>query len=770
VTIHTTDWTLEDTEANSSGHARTIFALANGFIGMRGFIEEDSDCADQVFVNGFYETWPILYPEDAYGLARVGQTIQPAPNPGQFSLVVNGYTFDPYTSPCRDYRRTLSMNTGILQRNLTWIVPDGTQVRITSMRMVSAVLRGCVFLEYSVHVFQPAHVEISHWVSAQPRRIDSTGLDPRKSTSLESPTTITWMATQPDPGILVRTKNCGVGVACLVSYETNSHASTESLMSTDTAVGRKFSAELSADDTLTVSVRASFATDGPLFTDDARPVSDEHLLGQACDTLDRLRHCSRADLLDSHEQALTHWWHTADIVIEDDHDTQSALRWNLYQGFQASVCSEGLGIPAKGVTGGGYDGHTFWDAEAMVIPMLTYTHPELAKAGLRYRFSTLPRALQRAGELHHRGALFPWRSIDGREASAFFEAGTAQYHINADIAYAINRYLQATDDWSYLIQEGIDILVQTARLWVSLGFFDADGVFHIHQVTGPDEYSALVDDNLFTNVMAAANLSAAADWLDRLGRQDERTWTAVCRRLEVDDAELALWRNAAACVAIPYDEALGIHGQDAHFLSHAVWDFAGTPPQNHPLLLHYHPLTIYRHQVLKQADLILAQIHRPDLFTREQMKANFDYYDPLTTADSTLSTSAQAIMAAWVGHLDLADNYFHSSLAIDLADTHNNTCDGVHVAAAASVWSTVVVGFAGLRDYSGYSFDPCLPPGITRISFHLRLRGSLLFVAVTGDGISLRVISGDPLTLNVCGQQVTVSSDTIFRPSQHLML
>jgi len=504
---------------------------------------------------------------------------------------------------------------------------------------------------------------------------------------------------------------------------------------------------------------AAYATDGPLLTDDVQLVSDEELL----DTTRRaLAAVGRTNLIESQRSAMAEWWSTADIEVSavTDPDIQGAVRWNLFQTFQAVIRGGGLGIPAKGLTGSGYDGHTFWDAEAMVLPMLTFTHPALARTCLAYRHSLLPRARQRAAELHHRGALYPWRGIDGREASAFFEAGTAQYHINADIAYAVDRYMRITADLDYLTSEGIDILVETARFWIDLGFFDARGRFHIHGVTGPDEYSALVDDNLYTNVMAATNLEAAHTWLIWLQLQDAAAGTRAYERLNVTDAEVDSWMSAARAMTIPFDEELGIHGQDAHFLSHQKWDFDNTLAEMYPLLLHYHPLTIYRHQVLKQADTVLALINRPDLFTPEQMQADFDYYDALTTGDSTLSISSQAIMAARVGHLDLAERYFRSSLAIDLDNTHGNTSDGVHIAAAASVWTTLVLGFAGFHDYGGFHLDPHLPDGWTRLAFHLCLHKSTVRVVVTPTGVDLTLEEGPSVPIQVYGNKVTLTDRT----------
>jgi len=755
VTLHLNHWSLFDDGVDSSPHARTLFALGNGHLGLRGSLEEDADIADQAFVNGFYETWPITYPEGAYGLAHNGQTIQPVPNPTRFTLRVNGQSFDPHHAAVRDYSRTLDLRTGHLRRRLIWETPDGIPVTIDSTRLVSATHPGLAWMSYRVHPARDADVEITHWLTLPHAGSIGDGDDPRCSTRLDDVLHVVRTGDPWDPAVevVVRTADSGIGVACAVTHQVECETPVRAAGVEDVSgIGHRVTARLRTGDGMTLTALASYSTDGPLLTDESVPLSDEELIGSARAGL------ANDGLSEAQKQAMAAWWDRADIEVDVDGRSQGAIRWNLFQTFQATALLDGAGMPAKGVTGNGYDGHTFWDAEAMVLPMVVYTQSHLARSMLSYRFATLPRARQRAAELHHEGALYPWRTIDGREASAFFEAGTAQYHIDADIAYAVNRYVRATSDMDYLRTEGIDILVETARLWACLGFFDSAGKFHIHGVTGPDEYSALADDNTYTNVMAAANFDAAVHWLDQIRGSDEQSWAQTCERLGVSDEETALWMRASESMTIVYDESLGVHGQDAGFLTHKVWDFTSTPAEMYPLLLHYHPLTIYRHQVLKQADLVLALINRPDLFSSEEMRVDFDYYDPLTTGDSTLSASSQAIMAARVGHLDLAGTYFRTSLFIDLDDIHGNAKDGVHVANSASVWTTLVMGFAGFSDYDGFRLDPHLPPAWRRLSFHINLADSFLHVVVTPDDTTITLVSGPPVQLTVCGRELTVTS------------
>jgi alpha,alpha-trehalose phosphorylase len=460
------------------------------------------------------------------------------------------------------------------------------------------------------------------------------------------------------------------------------------------------------------------------------------------------------------------FWERSDVEIEGPPEVQQAVRWNLFQLAQAVGRAEGAGVPAKGVTGSGYSGHYFWDTEIYTLPFFTYTTPQCARSALRFRYRLLGAARLRAEQMTQRGALFPWRTINGEEASAYYAAGTAQYHIDADIAYALSQYVAATGDLEFLEREAIDILVETARMWADLGFWrvNGDGVFHIHGVTGPDEYTTVVNDNLFTNVMAQGNLRDAVDAVVWLREHHPEGHDRMVARLRLDPGEVDEWQRAADRMFIPFEEHLGIHPQDAHFLDREVWDLQATPPQNRPLLLHYHPLVIYRFQVIKQADVVLALFLRGDEFTLEQKRADFEYYDPITTGDSTLSAVVQSIIAAEVGYHELALRYFYQAAFVDLADLHANACDGVHVASTGGVWGALVNGFGGFRDDGDdYTLDPRLPEEWESLTFRLTLQGCRLRVRVDHDQVELTLETGDLAELVVRGKpvQVTTQQSTV---------
>ena len=479
--------------------------------------------------------------------------------------------------------------------------------------------------------------------------------------------------------------------------------------------------------------------------------------GDVARTLDRATDAGYDAIERDQRHAAADFWADADVEVDAPGDIQGIVRFNLFQLLQATARAGGHGVAAKGVTGHGYEGHYFWDTEVYVAPFLTHTRPQHARDVLAFRVGMLDAARARAQELNHRGALFPWRTITGEEASARYVAGTAQYHINADIAHALRKYRAVTGDDTLMLEGGAEVLVETARFWLGLGFFSErrDGQFVINAVTGPDEYTTVVDNNAYTNLMARENLEAAAEIVEWLSKEHPLEHAKLVDATGLVELEPAAWRRAAARMHIP--RADGMVLQDDAFMDRQKWDFAGTPPERYPLLLHYHPLEIFRHQVIKQADVVLATYLAGRHFTTEEIRRTFDYYDPLTTGDSTLSAAIQSVVASAAGHAEKALDYFHEAATVDLYDTHGNTADGIHIASCGGTWLALVAGFGGLRDYDGEArFAPQLPDTWTRLRFTVRLQGQRLEVDMTPGGTSYTLLEGDGLTISHFGKPLRV--------------
>ncbi len=761
------EWRLVERRYSAAdlGVTETLFGVGNGYLGMRGNVEEGRDSfAHGTFINGFHETWPIRHAEEAYGFARVGQTIVNVPDTKVIRLYVDDEPLLLTVADLPTYERALDMRDGVLRRDITWRTPSGKTVRVRSERMVSFVERHLAIMTFEVTLLDAAApVAISSQILNRQDGQDEyhirgaamgEGPDPRRINQFES------RVLQPqthwgDDERLVLTYRCtNSGMTLAVAAEHT--LSTENDWDMRTQV----------DDDLAKHVYRVQAEPGRpirltkvVAYHTSRGVPGRELIDRCRRTLDRVRAQGTRAQLTKQREWLDDFWARSDVEIPGHPEIQQAARWNIFQLAQATARAEANGIPAKGVTGSGYSGHYFWDTEIYVLPFLTFTSPRYARNALRFRYKMLEAARRRARELSQKGALFPWRTINGEEASAHYAAGTAQYHINADVSYALMQYVRATGDEDFLRREAVDVLVETARMWVDLGFWRANGDenFHIHGVTGPDEYTTVVNDNLFTNVMARFNLRAAVTAVERMRTAYPEDHRLMVGRLGLNDAEVERWRQAADYMSIPYNDTIGIHPQDSHFLEREIWDLPATPVDKRPLLLHYHPLVLYRYQVLKQADVVLALFLQGNDFTQAEKLADFEYYDPLTTGDSTLSGVVQSIVAAEVGYHELAREYFVSSLFVDLANLHANAPEGLHVASSGGTWSALVFGFGGMRDYDGrLTFDPRLPVDWEALSFRVTWQGSRLRATVTRDALELEAETGDGAQVGVRGEVVKV--------------
>jgi alpha,alpha-trehalose phosphorylase len=757
------EWRLVETQFTRSwmGNAETVFSLSNGFLGIRGTFEEGRPAIEPgTFLNGFHETWPIVHAEEAFGFARTGQTIVNAPDATLLKLYVDDEPLFLPTARLPDYERALDLRDGVLRRKFTWATPGGKQVRVTSSRLVSFEHRHLGAINYELEVDSDAPVVISSQLlnRQDARALDEPGNggngDPRRARSFGHRVLNARDHIEDGHRLVTgyRTTNSrmslGVGIDHTIETDNPWYADTTWSEDLSKVV---FTVEARAGVPLQITKFMTYHT--------SRTVPSVELVDRSTRTLDRALLTGYQALESSQRAHLDEAWSRADIEVDGPPRVQQAVRWNLFQLLQASARAETSGIPAKGLTGQAYEGHYFWDTEVYVTPFLTYTEPRITRNLLRFRHSMLDQARERAQELSEDGALFPWRTINGEEASSYYAAGTAQYHINADIAYAIKRYVDVRGDRELLCEVGAEILVETARMWAGLGFFGPRSEsFHIHGVTGPDEYTTVVNDNAFTNLMARTNLRYAAEIVLWMREEQPDAYRHLVHQTGLEQEEVLRWQRAADAMYVPYDGDLGVHPQDENFLEKEVWDFPGTPKEHYPLLLHYHPLVIYRHQVIKQADVVLAMVLLGDQFSLEQKRRNFDYYDPLTTGDSSLSACVQAILAAEIGYEQKALEYFQYALLMDLADVAGNVVDGVHIASTGGVWMALVYGFAGLRDFDGHlRFEPRLPRAWDRLAFGLRFQRRQMRIQLTHDSETFELLEGEPLEITVRGQEVTLT-------------
>jgi alpha,alpha-trehalose phosphorylase len=688
----------------------SVFAIGNGFIGVRG--PGDPPGAPRVYLNGVYERVAIPYHEAAHGYALESDVRLAVADATRLLIELDGVKLErscqvelDLASGLRTERREAGGGTICIEQFASMTRTGLVLTRVTAPAGMALDVKPQVVPPPGAHEGEealvydprlPPRLNASPWDEVA--RIDEEGVS----------------------GRVDRLPVSGFHVAAFAAV-------------LGTSVGD--------NDEIIIELVASYAA--------RRDGDPSSVVREAIESARR----------DGYEALLgeqVEWWRAhwlqVEVALPDKPAAEGALRHGLLQLAQAAARDGSGSIAAKGQTGEGYEGHVFWDADLYVLPVFAWTRPEIARAMLAWRIAGLEAARANARAMgQERGALYPWRTIGGRECSSFFPAGSAQYHINADIAFALKTYLEATGDRSILEQGGAEMLAETARIWMEIGFHDPHrgGAFVINRVTGPDEYSALVDNNLYTNLMAAEHLRFVAEH----GR--------------VDSAEAEAMRRAADAMFLPFDSDRGVYAQDEAFFEKQPWPFEATPADHYPLLLHYHPLTIYRHQVAKQADAVLAIALMPNAFDPDVRKRMLDLYEAVTVHDSTLSASAFATAAARSGDAQRAYSYWCAAALTDLGDPFGNSGHGLHMAALAGSWTAIAFGFAGLRvEGDCISFDPIRVPALGAYSFSLRFRQTQFKVTVSDSEARYERLDGPALQVRHGGQQLTLADDPIVRPVQ----
>ncbi|HWD07860.1 MAG TPA: family 65 glycosyl hydrolase, partial [Actinomycetota bacterium] len=597
-------WRLRETELDLAllGQSESIFALSNGHLGLRANLEEgEPHAVPGTYLNSFFEVRPLPYAEAGFGFPEAGQTVVNVTDGKVIRLLVDDEPFDVRYGRLHSHERCLDFRTGQLSRRVDWESPTGKRVRITTHRLVSFTQRSVAAIRYEVEPVEGSAdiVVQSELVANQP--LPPGVHDPRTSVVLEAPLVSDLKTHDERRAVLVHhTRLSGLFVAAAMDHEVEGSEQIDMQAECSDDLARlTVATEVHAGHPLRIVKYLSYGWSSQR--------SVPALRDQVGAGIASARRRGWEGLTTEQQAFLNDFWDRADVELDGDAELQQAVRFGLFHVLQAGARGEQRPIPAKGLTGPGYDGHTFWDAETFVLRCLTYTAPQAVADALTWRQSTIQLAKDRAKVLGLSGSAFPWRTIRGEECSGYWPAGTAAFHVNADIADAVIRYVAATGDDVFDRETGLQLLVETARLWRSVGHHDLEGRFRIDGVTGPDEYSALGDNNIYTNLMAQANLAGAADAVER--------HPGHAAKLGVNSEEAALWRDAAKAIFIPFDDVLGVHPQAEGFTRYQHWDFAKTPAENYPLLLHYPYFDLYRKQVVKQADLVMALYLRGDAFT-----------------------------------------------------------------------------------------------------------------------------------------------------------
>lgn len=722
----------------------SLFSTANGYIGVRGNFEEGYpngfDSIRGTYINGFYDEVAIAYGENAYGFPQTAQKMLNVPDVQTITFEVDGDIFSAFEGVLHDQSRELDMANGLSVRKIEWQSPKGHRLNFTFTRMASfqrlelfviSVLIESITYEGPIKVVSTLNGQVSNYVNPKDPRVASGHSHLLHLKSIEKTNDLGLVSCQ------TTRSNLSLQVAVthdlIMSYD-----------ETDWGVKAETTLEIKKGQSQTLR---KFS----VFTDTIR---HQDLGEEGISLLKAAKEAGYDTLLKEQRTYLDQFWTFSQVKVEGEPDVEKAIHYNTYQLLASAGKDPHSNIPAKGLSGEGYEGHYFWDTEIYMLPLFTLTFPDVAKNLLRFRHATLDMARERALEMGHtKGAKIPWRTIKGSECSAYFPAGSAQYHINADVGYAHLQYYLMTGDVDFMLNYGFEVVYETARLWLDMGHYGQDQMFRIDAVTGPDEYTAIVNNNYYTNAMAKYHMQGAVTLYDDLNRVNPQRMLELTQALSLSDEEHKAMLEASTRMFLPYSETLGIHLQDDSFEHKKEWDFANTPPENYPLLLHYHPLTIYRHKVLKQADTVLAHFLLDDA-PLEVIKASYDYYERLTTHDSSLSPCVYGMMASRINDPEKAYMYLKKSLMLDLENLHGNTKDGLHIANAGGAYMAMVYGFGGLRiKKNGLHLRPTKPKQWASYRFNINFKGRQLQVIV---GQNLTLKCEVPVSVWVDGQLVHV--------------
>ncbi|MBP2098961.1 glycoside hydrolase family 65 protein [Enterococcus rivorum] len=726
---------LSDVGNDSPEYLETLFTLSNGHVGVRasepikrGFVVGNPG----TFMNGFYDSYPIVYGEWAYGYAKNHQTIVKLPDIRGIVLEIEGERSDQSQWSITKEAFYLDMHRGKLEESYLIRTKNNKQLKLTIQSFTSFKYREIYASKYSISESNFAG-EVIIEKDLQLLNLKQTKLTDTSDPRVASSKSQLKMAYRNSQIASLTTEQSQQTVLF-----TQMNQQTGELQSVDPLISRAsiLVQPRSIKSAINVVAFSDFYVD--------TKVTEQTVE----DFQKRLTGMTYEELLIQQEQMVNDFWTVSDIRIDGHEALQKGLRFNLFHLFQSAGREGKTNYSAKGLTGEGYEGHYFWDTEMYILPFFIYTQPEIAKELLSYRHYILPKAKERAKEMGQKGALFAWRTINGEEASAYYPAGTAQVHINADISYAFQLYEKVTGDSAFIKEVGAEVIYETARFWLSYGSWikkNGKQQFCINGVTGPDEYTALVNNNYYTNKMAQNNLRYAVELAERY------------HNLSVQN-EYADWRKAAEAIYLPYDEETKRVKQDDSFFEKEVWPFSQTPKENYPLLLHYHPMVIYKYQVCKQADALLAELLFPQDYSKEQIIRDYEYYESVTTHDSSLSRSVFSILASRTDQPEKGYSYFMDTALMDLTDLQGNVKDGIHAANMGGSWLSMIYGFAGLS----YLEDKIvvrnhLPEEIKELEFKLKIAGNLIAFHISLKRISAEIKeAGKPITITADKSVITI--------------
>ncbi|MCH4008173.1 glycoside hydrolase family 65 protein [Companilactobacillus sp.] len=736
--VSTHEFKAEDKRLQES-----MTSLGNGYMGMRGFFDEDysGDSLPGIYLGGVWYPdktrvgwWKNGYPK------YFGKVIN-AVNFIKMNFLINGEKLDLAKDEFTDFDLDLHMKNAVLTRSFV-VTKGSAKLQFNFERFLSVAQK-----ELSVQ-----KVTVKNLLSEKVDLKIISSIDANVKNEDANYDEHFWEVRDIESGSLVaETKQNDFGTPRFTSgMQANYVTSLEPVGNeiTDYETATTFAGELQAGETASFEKRVVVVTSRDYDTQD-------QLVAAMNDLSVKISKISYDELLTAHENIWAERWQQSDVKIEGDTEAQQGMRFNLFGLFTTYYGDDArLNIGPKGFTGEKYGGATYWDTEAFAVPVyLGITKPEITRNLLMYRYKQLDGAFVNAKEQGLKGALFPMVTFNGIECHNEWEITFEEIHRNGDIAFAIYNYTRYTGDKSYVLNEGSKVLTEISRFWADrVHFSQRNNQYMIHGVTGPDEYENNVDNNWNTNYLARWTLEYTLKVLSEVGPEQ-------AKELNVSDAEKAKWQDIVDRMYLPYDKDLDIFVQHDGFLDKDLQPVSAIPKDQLPINQHWSWDKILRSPYIKQGDVLQVMYDFIDEFTPEQKKHNFDFYEQYTVHESSLSPAIYSVMAADLHYEKKAVELYERTARLDLDNYNNDTVDGLHITSMTGGWIAMVQGFAGMRVHNDtLSYKPFLPQKWNSYSFRQVFRGRVIEVSVDKSGNHFKLISGQPLDIEVDGKPLTLES------------
>lgn len=740
------NWNIIEEKFNpeNSQNAEAVFTTANGYIGMRGQFEEGYDGANQIatVLNGVYEYFELVPVPYRPGFVHKMHSIIRQINPLNIKVFING-ELAKMTDNC--YERKLSFKDGLVSRTYEYETREGKKAILTFKRFAVQNERNLLCFKLEIEAKDELDIKV---VTLLNKKLGYEQFDD------EFDQKYSGISYDIEDNLLIadyETKISKFAIRCAIKETNNLLKHTQKVLKD--GITTEFSGTLKKDEKFEY----------------------ERLIGYSCskdiekhkDFIIKLLKNSKTfkEYLEQNKKTLDDFWNITDVTVDNDTLINQGVRFSMFQVYQSAGRDGLTNISANGLTGTVYQGHTFWDTEMYMLPMFTYGKQDIAKKLLEYRYSILDKARERAKQMDDQGALYAWCSINGEENSVYHEASTAQYHLNADIGYAIQSYYEASNDIDFMENMGLEMLFEISKCLVHRGCFVPlkGNKFCINVICGPDEYNPIVDNNLYTNLLTKRVFDFTLKMKDVIGSKNPQKLADLVTKCGLNDEEFALIKRAADNTYIPYNKKCKIYMQDDNFMYKDPINIDDIPKNKIPLLGNLHPLNLWRFQLCKQADIVLATFICSDFFKKKEIEKIFDYYEPKTMHDSSLSAAIHSIVACSIGRTKDAYNYLKQSCRMDLDNVNGNTAYGLHAACMGGSRMLIVNGYGGLRVYDNkLHFEPTIHNKWNSYSFKISFKGALLNVHVDKNGTTYNLEQGDELIISHFGKNIKVTKEKIL--------